>query len=379
MQNKSKPTVLQVLPSLVTGGVERGTMDIAKALVDNGFRSLVVSSGGPLVKSIERDGSKHITMTLNTKNPWRIFSNISKLVELIKKEKVDIVHARSRAPAWSAYFAAKKTGCKFITTFHGSYGMQNSIKKLYNSVMVKGEKIIAVSEFISDYICKYYPDVSKKKIAVIHRGVDTKVFDPNNIGFERINILARKFRIPDDKVIIIMPVRFTRWKGHLVLIRALATLSKKQFYCIIVGDVQNNLNYYNEMLELMGEFGLDNNIAFAGAVRDMPALYMISDIVVVPSTRPEAFGRISIETQAMAKIIIATDIGGFKETIIGQENGFIVPPNDSTALAKAIRKAMSLTVKQRQKMGANARHFIKEKFSLDSMIKKTLDQYKKLL
>jgi glycosyltransferase involved in cell wall biosynthesis len=379
MKNKRKPTVLQVLPSLVTGGVERGTVDIAKALVDNGFRSLVTSSGGPLVKSIEHNGSKHINMPLNSKNPWRIFSNISKLAELIKKEKVDIVHARSRAPAWSAYFAAKKTGCSFITTFHGSYGMQNSIKILYNSVMAKGKKIIAVSEFISDYICKYYPDISKKKITVIHRGVDTKIFDPNNIGFERINILARKLRIPDDKTIIIMPVRFTRWKGHLVLIRALATLNKKKFHCVIVGNVRDNLNYYNEILELIGEFNLDNNIGFTEAVRDMPALYMLSDIIVVPSTRPEAFGRISIETQAMAKIIIATDIGGFKETIIDQENGFIVPPNDSKALAKAIKKAMSLTVKQRQKMGASAREFIEKNFSLDTMIKKTLSVYRKLL
>ena len=271
MKNRRKPTVLQVLPALVTGGVERGTMDIAKALVDNGFRSLVVSAGGPLAKSIEHDGSKHITMPLNSKNPWHIFNNISKLVELIKKEKVDIVHARSRGPAWSAYFAAKKTGCKFITTFHGSYGMQNRIKRLYNSVMVKGKRVIAVSEFISDYIKKYYPDISKEKITVIHRGVDTKVFDPNNVGFERINILAKKLRLPDDKIIIVMPARITRWKGQLVLIRALATLSKKQFHCIIVGDIQDNMNYYNEMLELMGEFGLDNNIAFAGAVRDMPA------------------------------------------------------------------------------------------------------------
>lgn len=379
MKNKHKPTVLQVLPALVTGGVERGTMDIAKALVDNGFRSLVVSAGGPLVKSIENDGSKHITLHLNSKNPWRIFNNISKLVELIKKEKIDIVHARSRAPAWSAYFAAKKAGCKFMTTFHGSYGMQNRIKKLYNSVMVKGEKIIAVSEFISDYICKYYPEISKKKITVIHRGVDTKVFDPNNIGFERINILAKRLRIPDDKIIITMPARITRWKGHLVLIEALAKLNKKQFHCIIVGDAQDNRNYHNEMLELMGKLGLDNNIAFAGAVRDMPALYMLSDIVVVPSTRPEAFGRISIETQAMAKIIVATDIGGFKETIIDQENGFTVPPNDSLLLAKAIKKAINLTAKERKEMGANARKFVEENFSLDSMIKKTLNLYKKLL
>ncbi len=379
MKNKHKPTVLQVLPALVTGGVERGTMDIAKALVDNGFRSLVVSAGGSLVKSIENDGSTHITLPLNSKNPWCIFNNISKLVELIKKEKVDIVHARSRAPAWSAYIAAKKTGCKFITTFHGSYGMQNRIKRLYNSVMAKGERVIAVSEFISEYIKKYYPDVPKEKITIIHRGVDTKVFDPSNVGFERINILAKQLRIPDDKVIITMPARITRWKGHLVLIRALATLSKKQFHCILVGDVQDNRNYHNEMLELMGEFGLDNNIAFAGAVRDMPALYTLSDIVVVPSTRSEAFGRISIETQAMAKIIIATDIGGFKETIINQKNGFTVPPNDSIALAKAIRKAMAMTVKQRQEMGISARKFIEEKFSLDSMVKKTLNLYKKLL
>lgn len=374
-----QPTVLQVLPSLISGGVERGTIDIAEALVKNGFRSIVVSAGGPLVKLVENTGATHITMPLKSKNPFRILYNIKKLARLIKEERVDIVHARSRAPAWSAYFASKNANCKFVTTFHGTYGMQNTCKKLYNSVMTKGNEVIAVSGFIADYIAKYYPQVNKKHIHTIHRGVDTAIFDPKNTNFERLNGLAKQLNIPDGKFIITMPARLTDWKGHLVLIRALAGLNKKHFHCLIVGDLQNNYNYYNEILELMGKFGLDENVSFSGAIRDMPALYMLSDVVVVASTRPEAFGRIPIEAGAMARIVIATNIGGCKETVINNKTGFLIPPNDHKALTLMLKKAMSLSTAKREEIGTHARKLIMQNFSLDMMIKKTLAVYKKLL
>ncbi len=378
MHNKQKVAVLQVLPALVSGGVERGTSDIAKALVENGFRSLVVSAGGPMVKLIENCGATHITLPLNSKNPWTIFTNISKLIKIIEEEKIDIIHARSRAPAWSAYFAAKRTGCKFVTTFHGSYGMSNKFKRTYNAVMAKGQKVIAVSEFIKNYIANYYP-VMKDNVIVIHRGVDTEIFNPKNVHFERMSNLIKQLALPDDKTIITLPARISRWKGHLVLIEALSTLNKKQFHCLIAGNLGNNYNYHNEILELMGKFNLDNNVTFTKSIKDMPALYMLSDIVVAPSTRPEAFGRIPIEAQAMAKIIVATNIGGFRESVIDQKNGFLIPANDSKALAATIKKAMRLTVKQKKIIGQRARRFVTKNFSLGQMTKKTLDVYKKLL
>jgi glycosyltransferase involved in cell wall biosynthesis len=378
MNNKHKPTILQVLPSLVSGGVERGTVDISRALMTNGFRSLVASSGGPLVSLIENAGATHITLPLKSKNPWHIFRNINRLADIIKKEKVDIVHARSRAPAWSAYFAAKKAGCRFVTTFHGAYGMQNFIKRFYNSVMLRGEKVIVVSEFIKKYIQKHYPDLNSD-ITVIHRGVDTELFNPKKVNFERLQQLTKQLGVPDGKTIITMPARITRWKGHLILLQALAELNKKHFYCLIVGDIGKHYNYYNEILELMGKLGLDNNVTFSKPIKDMPALYMISDIIVAPSLEPEAFGRIPIEAQAMAKIIIATNMGGFKETIIDQKNGFLIPSNDSAALVKAIKKVMDLPVKRRQEIGNNARKFIEHNFTLNVMTQKTLELYKKLL
>lgn len=376
MHTNNKINVLQVLPSLKSGGVERGTVDIAEALVKNDMGSFVASSGGVLVSAIEKSGAVHYILPLKSKNPWHIYKNIAKLVEIIKKEKISIVHARSRAPAWSAYFAAKATGCKFITTFHGSYGMQNRFKIWYNSIMTRGEKVIAVSSFIKKYICKFYPAIDERVIKVIHRGVDTDVFSPTNVNYERLNILSKQINFPDDKVIITMPARITRWKGHLDLVKALALLDKIKFHCFFVGDLQNNHNYYNEILELMGKHGLDNNITFSASVRDMPALYMLSDIIVAPSNLPEAFGRIPIEAGAMAKIIIATNIGGCKETVLDNETGFLVPPNDSKSLARAIDKIMGMSIEERTKIGQKARQHIIENFSLDRMVRETLDLYR---
>lgn len=380
MDDNKKITVLQVLPALNSGGVERGTVDIAAALVKNNFNSLVTSSGGKLVSTIEKNGSTHLTSPLKSKNPWQIYRNIARIIKIIKRNNVNIVHARSRAPAWSAYFAAKATNCKFITTFHGSYGMSNKLKIFYNSVMTKGERIIAVSEFIKEYILKFYPKIEKDRIKVVHRGVDTNIFNPERMKYETLSAMHHSLNLPDGKVIITLPARITRWKGHVELIKALALLNnKKDYHCLFVGDMQNNYNYQNELIELIDKLNLDKNITFSPAINDMPTLYMLSDIIVVPSNKPEAFGRIPIEAGAMGKITIATNHGGCKETIINNKTGFLVPNHNIKQLADTIKRVIKMSVKDRQSMGEAARKHIEMNFSLKQMTEKTLELYKSLL
>ena len=377
MDNKTI-TVLQVLPNLISGGVERGAIDIAIALKEEGFESLVASNGGPLVKLLDRHGIKHIKMSLNSKNPLVIIANALKLTRIINSRKVDIIHARSRAPAWSAFLAHKMTGCKFITTFHGHYSFKpfKLLKKIYNSVMTKGHKVIAVSEFIQDHISKHYKNTANK-VTTIHRGVDLKEFCPDKVPPHRM-LKLRHINPYDARVIITIPGRLTKWKGHKVLIEALALLDKNKYCCLIVGDVDKHYNYYLELSELVEKKGLQDIVIFTGNLEDMPAVYMLSDIIVTPSIDEEPFGRISIEAQAMGRIIIASNVGGFKETVKDNETGFLVPPKDSKALSEAITYVTNLTEHRKYKIMQAAQKNA-ELFSLKKMKNKTLSIYKELV
>lgn len=378
MQNKTI-TVLQVIPSLISGGVERGTIDVAIALKEQGFGSLVASSGGPLVASLDRHAIKHITLPLGSKNPLVILFNALRLAALVRAEKVDIIHARSRAPAWSAYLAHRMTGCKFMTTFHGNYSLKpiKPLKKLYNSVMVKGQKVIAVSKFIKEQITKNY-EVGTGKLATIHRGVDLKEFCPEKVISLRLLAIRKKLPIPDDKTIIVMPGRLSFLKGHKVLLDAFSLLDKDKFCCLIVGDVEKNYNYYLELASLVDKLGLTDNVIFTGNITDMPAVYLLSDMVVTPSILEESFGRIPIEAQAMGRIVIASNLGGFKETIKDGETGFLVPPNDSKALAEAINHVNNLTEHKKYKIMQAAQKNA-ALFSLEKMTGKTLSIYRELV
>ena len=372
-------TILQVIPRLVIGGVERGVVDISLALERKDLRSLVASGGGPLVLRLQRGGIEHFTLPLDSKNPITILLNALRLAKLIKREEIDIIHARSRAPAWSAFLAHKMTGCKFLTTFHGNYSLKpmKPLKKLYNSIMIRGQKTIAVSKFINDQITKHYvadPD----KITMIHRGVDLEQFSPDRVLPYRLLALRNKITLPDGKLVITIPGRLTPWKGHKVLINALALLDKDDFCCLVVGDVLKNYDYYLELFELADKLGLKNNVIFAGKSSDMPATYLLSDIIVAPSETEEPFGRIAIEAQAMGRIIVATDLGGFKETITDGETGFLVPPNDSKALAETITRISKLTEHKKKKiMKASMNNAAL--FSLEKMRKKTLAIYRELV
>ncbi|MCH9753744.1 MAG: glycosyltransferase family 4 protein [Alphaproteobacteria bacterium] len=372
-----KPVVLQVLPSLVSGGVERGTIDIAAFLTKSGLESFVASAGGPLVRDIEKAGSTHFTLPLKDKNPITMVSNAFKLAKLIRKHKINIIHARSRAPAWSAYLAAKITKCRLITTFHGTHSV-NRIKKYYNIVMTKGDLVIAVSDFIASHIIETY-GANQKKIRPIYRGVSLEDFNTKNVDPSRLIKMKKKCYIPDGKFIITLPGRLTSWKGHEVLLNAIAKLKNDNIYCLMVGNTKQHKSHFGNFIKLARSLGISNKVTFTGAIKDMPALYMLSDLVVAPSTRPEAFGRISIETQAMKRLIIATDIGGYKETIVSEKTGFLIPHNDVEALEKKIETVINLTHKKRVMMGNAARKNVEKKFSLKQMKEKTMKVYNEIL
>ncbi len=373
-----KTTILQVLPELHTGGVERGTVDISRELVKQGFRSIVISNGGHLSDLIKQSGGIHYKMPVHSKNPFVIYKNINRIANIIKKEKVDLIHGRSRAPAWSCYYAAKKCKIPFVTTFHGFYKFSNIFKKFYNSIMTKGYMVIAVSEFIKEYILSKYT-IPVDNIEVIHRGVDLDLFSPEKVTFQRMNNIVTECNIPEDKTIICLPGRVSRWKGHHVLINALSLVNSKNFHCIFVGDYNKKPKYKNELIDLIKEKNLVDNVSFTGNIRDMASAYKLSDIIVSASTEPEAFGRVAIEGQAMKKIVIASNIGGSKETIKDGKTGFLFESSNHEDLAKKIEKILNMDTQEIQNIGDQARTHILANFSLDLMLNKTIDLYKKAI
>ncbi len=358
-----QPVVLQVVPSLVTGGVERGTVEIAQSLVAAGWTAIVASSGGPMVREITRAGALHVTLPLASKNPFVIRANIRRLEKVIKEHGVDIVHARSRAPAWSAHVAAQRTGAHFVTTFHGTYSQgMFGLKRLYNSVMLKGERVIAISEFIADHIAQYYglgPDV----VRIVHRGVDLSRFDPHKVSPERIIALAQKWRLPDGYRVITLPGRLTRWKGQAVLIQALSVLDRHDVRCLLVGSDQGRTGYRSELAHMIRRLKLDDVVHIVDECNDMPAAYMLTDIVVSASTDPEAFGRVVVEAQAMGRPVIATGHGAPRETVVQGRTGWLVPPNDPRGLAEALDRFLNMDTLDRRTMamagaGFRARTFL---------------------
>lgn len=373
-----KKTILQVVPALISGGVERGTLEIAKKIVASGDNSIVISAGGPMVKALVASGSEHINLNVASKNPFIIWRNAHKIASIIREHNINIVHARSRAPAWSCYMAAKSTNAKLITTFHGIYNFNNFIKKFYNSVMVEGCRVIAVSNFVKKHIIANYK-VDPKKITVIHRGVNHNEFSADNLTESKLAAFREKYKIPADTPVLLLPSRMTRWKGHMVLIKALEKIKHLNFYCIMAGDLAKHPAYVTRIKEKIHKYKIQNRIQLFGNEPDMIGLYGVSDIVLSTSIEPEAFGRTIIEAQAMEKLVIATNIGGACETIQDGLNGFHVKPNDSIELAQKIEHCLSLIgSKQAENMKINARKTASEQFSLDKMLKKVLSIYNEI-
>ena len=371
-------TVLQVLPALTTGGVERSTVEVAEAIVEAGGRALVVSNGGNMVHEIVRVQGEHIEMPVHSKNPFVMYANIGRLVKLIKENHVDVVHVRSRAPAWSAYFAAKRCGKPLIITFHGTYSVGNFLKRKYNAIMTSGDLIIANSRFIAGHMRRIY-GVPVSKIRVIHRGVDLLRFDPKKISAERVVALANKWRLEDGFPVIMLPGRLTRWKGQTVFIEAIKQLERRDIRCLLVGDAQGRDDYRLELESLVERHGLGEIVRIVDHCDDMPAAYMLTDIVVSASTDPEAFGRVVIEAQSLGRPVIATAHGGAQETVIENETGWLVPPGDVSALAKMLDKGLSLSPEQRNTLSKKGIENIHNHFSKDTMCTKTLDVYNEVL
>ncbi|MGC2413078.1 MAG: glycosyltransferase family 4 protein, partial [Stellaceae bacterium] len=320
------PAVLQVIPSLVSGGVERGTIDLAGALAAAGWTAYVASSGGAMEAQLARVGVRHIKLPLHSKNPLVMRRNALALTEIIRRHKIDIVHARSRAPAWSAWSAARATRRRFVTTFHNAYDNDLPLKHWYNSVMAKGERVIAISHFVGEHVAQTY-GVGPDRLRVIPRGVDTATFDPRRVSGGRVVALATWWRVPDDATVVMLPGRLTRWKGGLDFIEAIARLGRRDLCCLLVGAEQRP-GFRRELEKRIERLGLSGMFRIIEDCRDMPAAYVLADVVVSASSDPEGFGRVIVEAQAMGRPVVATDHGGARETIQPGVTGWLAPPSD---------------------------------------------------
>lgn len=369
--------ILQVLPALRAGGVERGTLEIAEALVGEGFRALVASAGGPLVPALERLGARHVTLPLGAKSPLAIWRNAASLAALVREEGVGIVHARSRAPAWSAWLAARRTGARFVTTYHGAYNENLPGKRRYNAVMARGERVIAISAFIADHIRARH-GTDSARIRLIPRGVDPRRFDPAAVAPERLAALRAAWALPEGAPVVMLPGRLTRWKGGAVLVEAMARLPGEAI-AVLVGGAEGREGFRAELEALIAARGLEGRVRLAGHVEDMPAALLLADLVVHASTDPEAFGRTVIEAQAMARPVIASDLGGPRETVEEAVTGWRVPPGDPAALAQAIGWVLALPAAERSAVGARAREAVLARYTTRAMQQATLAVYRELL
>ena len=374
------PVVLQVLPGLGEGGAERGTADLARYLIAQGWRAMVVSAGGPGQSELEEIGAKCVRLPLHTKNPFTIRANIRRLQRVIREHKVQLVHARSRAPAWSAYYAARRCKVPFVTTFHGVYmGSEGLFKRRYNAIMARGERVIAISDYVAEHVRSRY-QVPPERLRLIPRGVDTAAFDPAAVSEERRAALAAQWQIEPDTRVLMLPGRIVRRKGHTLLLRALERLPRRNFLCLLVGDVEGGSTYPGEVEGLIGAMDLREVVRMVGACHDMPAAFALADVVVVPSTQaPEPFGRVAVEAQAMGKPVVVTDIGGLGETLMPAATGWLVPQDDIDELARALRLALAMPADARARLAKRARRFVLRNFTLEQMGRRTLAVYREVL
>ena len=371
------PAVLQIVPRLVSGGAERGTVELAAALVAAGWRSYVASAGGPLERDLARGGATHLTLPLASKNPLVMRRNKAALVRAIRRLGIDIVHARSRAPAWSAWSAAGAAGRHFVTTFHNAYGARSALKRWYNSVMARGERVIAISDFVAEHAAHVY-GVGPDRLRTIPRGVDLDIFDPARVGAERIASLARQWRLPDGLPMVMLPGRLTRWKGGLDFIAAIAALGRRDICCLLVGSEQRR-GFRRELEAAIEAHHLAGLFRIVEDCRDMPAAYMLADAVVSASSDPEGFGRVIVEAQAMGRPVVATDHGGARETIVPGMTGWLVPARDPAALAAAIGEALALDPRRRSRLARDAQAHIAAHFTREAMCARTIAVYEELL
>jgi len=381
-------TILQIIPRLDTGGAERTTVDIAEALVEAGARALVATESGRLIPELQAKGGIWIPFPAATKNPLRILGNISRLEAVMSREGVDLLHARSRAPAWTTLLAARRTKTPFVTTYHGSYSGSSAVKVLYNSVMARGDVVIANSHYTAQNIAAMHP-FAESRIKVIYRGTDMKKFSCGSVSTNQISQLRKTWRAEQGQRLILLAARFTGLKGHAILIDAARHLIDRgldDLLFILAGDKSGREHYIAELQMQIQKLGLKHYIRFTEHCDDMPAAFLTASAVAVPSIEPEAFGRIAVEAQAMGTPVIVSDLGAAPETVLATPDhpasartGWRVPPANAQALADALYEALTLGASARESLADRARQHVETQFSLESMTQETLGVYRRLL
>jgi len=381
----TKLNVIQVIPKLGHGGAETGCYDIAHFLSENEYGSFLAASGGELLKFVKKDKVKLFRLPVHSKNPLLILFNTLMLTLYIIFLKINIIHARSRAPAWSCYFASLITGRTFVTTFHGTYNFKSTLKKFYNSIMLRAELTIAGSNFIFGHINENYSEYlnKDKKLRVIFRGINIDYFNPKNISVLKQEKLKQEWGLSSNKFTIILPGRLTYWKGQEKLIESLNILIEdynvSNFQAIILGSDQGRKVYSKKLLNLVQRYSLNKKVKFITHCKEMPLAYSLADVVVSASIEPEAFGRVSVEAQSMEKPIIASNIGGSKETIINKKTGFLYKHDDPRELAKILNTVIQLSPDELKSIGNEGRKNITRKFDVETMCQSNLKEYRRLI
>ena len=381
----TKINVLQVIPKLGYGGAETGCYDVAHFLPENDCGSFLATSGGELLKFVKKDKVKLIRLPVHSKNPLLVLFNTLVLVIYILLFKINIVHARSRAPAWSCYFASIITRRIFVTTFHGTYNFKSNLKKFYNSVMLRAKLTIAGSNFISSHINENYSEYlsKEKKLRVIFRGINVDYYNSKNISILKQEKLKQEWGLSANKFTILLPGRLTYWKGQEKFIEALNILIEDfnytNFQGIILGSDQGRKVYSKKLINLVQRYSLNKKVKFIQHCNDMPLAYSLADVVVSASIEPEAFGRVSVEAQSMGKPIVASNIGGSKETIINKKTGFLYKHDDPRELAKILNTVIQLSQDELKLIGNEGRKNITKKFDVETMCQSNLKEYKRLI
>lgn len=376
-------TILQVIPALQAGGAERTVIEVADAIVRAGGRALVASAGGRMLAELQAVGGVHVGLDAQSKNPLTVWQNGSKLAQLVEAETVSVIHARSRAPGWSAYRAAKLTGTPFVTTYHGAYSGLTGLKRRYNSVMAKGDMVIANSRWMAEHIATVH-GLGSDKIIIVPRGVDFARYDPGQVSEDRLSQIRQDWGLGEEnkRVVLFLPARLTEWKGQKLAIKALAGLSQEErdgLVLVMTGEAKPKSTYLSELNHMIGLSGLLDATRILNHCEDMPAALLSADIVLAPSTRPEAFGRTAAEAAAMGRPVIAADHGGARETVVDGETGARFESGNAQALTGAIRSLISVGAGTRDMMGQNGRAHVEQHFSAIGLQTATLSLYTALI
>ena len=372
------PTIIQILPALVRGGVERGTLETAAAIQKQGGRAIVISRGGPMVRHLDRIGIIHHKLDVHSKNPFRWPKIRRKLKALLISEGADLVHVRSRAPAWIALPAATTLGIATVSTVHGRFFARSTFKHRYNGKLLQTDHVIAISNYVRELITSQYFGI-EERLSVVHRGVDIDLFSPESVNQTRIINFVDNLAVPEDVPVIMLPARPTEWKGQHILLQALAKIKDRPFLCLMIGASDGRPAFVKGLARFGDKLGLEGRFRLTPIVDDMPAALMVADVVVMPSITPEPFGRVALEAQAMGRPIVAFDHGGAVESIIPGKTGWLAKPKDVNSLAEALVAALSLSPRQRKMLARAARRHIEENFSTEMMCSQTIKIYRRVL